>query len=124
MSMNKKSPYRGFSFWKLLVRWRGLEPPRLSAHGPQPCLSASSSTSAQRSTAYYNRVQYIVKQGEFMTRIVVDAMGSDHYPTPDVEGALMAAREYGVEIILVGDEATVQPVLAKQNIQGLKIRLV
>ncbi len=33
-----------------------------------------------------------------MTRIVVDAMGSDNYPTPDVEGAVMAAREYGVEI--------------------------
>ena len=28
------------------VRWRGLEPPRLAAHGPQPCLSANSSTSA------------------------------------------------------------------------------
>jgi len=29
------------------VRWRGLEPPRLAAHGPQPCLSANSSTSAK-----------------------------------------------------------------------------
>ena len=38
-----------------------------------------------------------------MTRIAVDAMGSDNYPTPDVEGAVMAAREYGVEILLVGD---------------------
>src|SRR3990170_2416484 len=28
------------------VRWWGLEPPRLAAHGPQPCLSANSSTSA------------------------------------------------------------------------------
>ena len=28
------------------VRWRGLEPPRLATHGPQPCLSANSSTSA------------------------------------------------------------------------------
>ena len=46
-----------------------------------------------------------------MTRIVVDAMGSDNYPTPDVEGAVMAAREYGVEIILVGDESKIQPVL-------------
>jgi len=26
-------------------------------------------------------------------------------PTPDVEGAVMAAREYGVEIILTGDAA-------------------
>ncbi len=29
-----------------VVRWGGLEPPRLAAHGPQPCLSANSSTSA------------------------------------------------------------------------------
>ncbi len=40
-----------------------------------------------------------------MTRIVVDAMGSDDYPTPDVVGAVQAAREYGVEIILVGDRS-------------------
>ena len=59
-----------------------------------------------------------------MTRIVLDAMGSDNFPTPDVEGAVMAAREYGVEIILVGDEAKVKPVLERQNTQGLKISLV
>jgi len=29
------------------VRWVGVEPTRLSAHGPQPCLSANSSTSAE-----------------------------------------------------------------------------
>lgn len=59
-----------------------------------------------------------------MTRIVVDAMGSDNFPTPDVEGAVQAAREYGVEIILVGDEARVRPVLEKQDLQGLNVRLV
>ena len=46
-----------------------------------------------------------------MTRIVVDAMGSDNFPVPDVEGAVMAAREYNVEIILVGDEAKIKPEL-------------
>jgi glycerol-3-phosphate acyltransferase PlsX len=46
-----------------------------------------------------------------MTRIVVDAMGSDNFPKPDVEGAVMAAREYGVEIILVGDASQIQPIL-------------
>jgi len=46
-----------------------------------------------------------------MARIVVDAMGSDNYPTPDVEGAVMAAREYGVDIILVGDASKIQPIL-------------
>ena len=59
-----------------------------------------------------------------MVRIVVDAMGSDNFPTPDVEGAVMAAREYGVEIILVGDEKIIRPVLDAQNVGNLPIRIV
>lgn len=59
-----------------------------------------------------------------MARIVVDAMGSDEYPTPDVVGAVQAAREYGVEIILVGDEAKIKPVLEAQNPGNLPIRIV
>src|SRR5215211_3408254 len=59
-----------------------------------------------------------------MTRIVVDAMGSDNFPRPDVEGALMAAREYGVEIILVGDASKIKPILDSANIGTLPIRVV
>jgi len=59
-----------------------------------------------------------------MVRIVVDAMGSDNFPKPDVEGAVLAAREYGVEIILVGDEAIIQPVLHTQNTSGLSIQII
>jgi phosphate acyltransferase len=59
-----------------------------------------------------------------MTRIVVDAMGSDEFPTPDVIGAVMAAREYGIEILLVGDETQIKPVLAAQNFEGLSIRVI
>ena len=59
-----------------------------------------------------------------MTKIVLDAMGSDTYPTPDVIGAVLAAREYGVEVILVGDEALINPVLAAQNPGDLPIRVV
>ena len=59
-----------------------------------------------------------------MTRIVVDAMGSDEFPTPDVIGAVLAAREYGIEIILVGDEAQIKSVLAAQNPEGLSIRVI
>lgn len=59
-----------------------------------------------------------------MITIVLDAMGSDNYPTPDVTGAVMAAREYGVEIILVGDEARVKPALEAQNPGNLPIRIV
>ncbi len=63
-----------------------------------------------------------------MTRIVVDAMGSDNFPRPDVEGAVMAAREYGVEVILVGDELKIKPVLdeaiARVGGANLPIRIV
>ena len=59
-----------------------------------------------------------------MTRIVVDAMGSDNFPTPDVEGAVMAAREYGVEVILVGDESKIKPVLDSVGGANLPIRII
>jgi len=59
-----------------------------------------------------------------MTRIVVDAMGSDDFPTPDVVGAVQAAREYGVDIILVGDETKIGPILASQNPGDLSIRVI
>ncbi len=59
-----------------------------------------------------------------MTRIVVDAMGSDNHPSPDVVGAVQAAREYGVEIILVGDQSQVEPLLVAQNPGSLPIRIV
>lgn len=59
-----------------------------------------------------------------MTKIVLDAMGSDNYPTPDVIGAVQAAREYGVEVILVGDQAKIRPVLEAQNPGNLAVRIV
>ncbi|HET9905615.1 MAG TPA: hypothetical protein VFQ23_03220, partial [Anaerolineales bacterium] len=59
-----------------------------------------------------------------MTKIVVDAMGSDNYPAPDVEGALMAAREYGVDIILVGDSSKIQPILDSNKAANLPIRVI
>jgi glycerol-3-phosphate acyltransferase PlsX len=59
-----------------------------------------------------------------MSKIVVDAMGSDGHPLVDVTGAVMAAREYGAEIILVGDEAQVRPALEAQNPGNLPISIV
>ncbi|MEX2416518.1 MAG: phosphate acyltransferase PlsX [Paenibacillaceae bacterium] len=45
-------------------------------------------------------------------RIAIDAMGGDNAPQSNVEGALMAAREWNdIEIILVGDEARILPLL-------------
>ncbi|MBV9086666.1 MAG: phosphate acyltransferase PlsX, partial [Acidobacteriaceae bacterium] len=40
--------------------------------------------------------------------IALDAMGSDRAPKPEVEGAIQAARHYGVEVILVGREAVLR----------------
>jgi glycerol-3-phosphate acyltransferase PlsX len=57
-------------------------------------------------------------------RIVVDAMGSDQYPHPDVEGGVSAARLYGVEIVFVGDESLVRPALEAQHPGSLPIQLV
>jgi glycerol-3-phosphate acyltransferase PlsX len=51
-------------------------------------------------------------------------MGSDEFPKPDVEGAVLAAREYGVEVILVGDEKLIQPVLDSQNAKDLPVRVI
>jgi glycerol-3-phosphate acyltransferase PlsX len=54
-------------------------------------------------------------------RIVVDAMGSDAYPEPDVAGAVGAARDFGEEIILVGDRPRLEAELAKHDSAGLAI---
>ena len=57
-------------------------------------------------------------------RIVLDAMGSDQHPEPDVAGAVLAAREYGEPIILVGDEARLEVELAKHDVAGLPLEIV
>ena len=59
-----------------------------------------------------------------MTRIVLDAMGSDEHPVPDVEGAVAAARELAVEVILVGDKARIDPLLVGARAGDLPIRVV
>src|ERR1700746_2666191 len=40
--------------------------------------------------------------------IALDAMGSDRAPKPEIEGAIQAARQYGVRVVLVGPEAVVK----------------
>lgn len=47
-----------------------------------------------------------------MMRIAIDAMGGDRAPGINVEGALLAAREWDdVELILVGDETVLRPLI-------------
>jgi len=43
-----------------------------------------------------------------MVTIAVDAMGGDHAPKSEVEGAVQAARSLGVKVVLVGQEALVR----------------
>lgn len=57
-------------------------------------------------------------------RIALDAMGSDNCPVPDVEGAVLAARQYGDLIYLVGEEPLIQRELAKYDVTGLKLEVV
>ena len=40
--------------------------------------------------------------------IALDAMGSDRAPKPEIEGAIHAARNYGVRVLLIGPEATIK----------------
>src|SRR5258707_9414753 len=57
-------------------------------------------------------------------RIVLDAMGSDNAPLPDVEGAVLAVRAWGGTIILVGDQVAIERELAKYDTNGLKLEVV
>src|SRR5271170_6926796 len=59
-----------------------------------------------------------------MTTIAVDAMGGDHAPRAEVEGAILAVRELGVRILLVGIEATVRQELSRHGHRGLPIEVV
>src|SRR3989304_9654810 len=54
-------------------------------------------------------------------RVAVDAMGGDNAPAIEVEGAVAAAREFGIRVILVGDSGRIQQELAKHDCQGLNI---
>jgi phosphate acyltransferase len=40
--------------------------------------------------------------------IALDAMGSDRAPKPEIEGAIHAARNYGVRVLLVGPDAIIK----------------
>ena len=56
-------------------------------------------------------------------RIVVDAMGSDNRPLPDVEGAVAAAREFSDTVILVGDPKQIEAQLARHDTAGLDLEI-
>jgi len=54
-----------------------------------------------------------------MRTVAVDAMGGDHAPAPEVEGAVAAVRERIAKVVLVGDEARLKEELARHDAAGL-----
>ncbi len=57
-------------------------------------------------------------------KIVVDAMGGDHAPDVVIDGSLAAVKEYGVEVILVGDKPKIEQLLKKAKYTGSNISVV
>jgi len=47
--------------------------------------------------------------------IALDAMGSDRAPKPEIEGAIQAARQFGMRVLLVGPEAVVRTELCRHS---------
>src|SRR5205823_143888 len=59
-----------------------------------------------------------------MLTIAVDAMGGDHAPKAEVEGAIRAARSLNVRVILVGRQEVVRKELDQhEDIAGLPIEI-
>ena len=59
-----------------------------------------------------------------MITIAVDAMGGDHAPRPEVEGSVLAARELGVRVLLIGQPHVVRAELAKHAEPNLPIEIL
>ena len=60
-----------------------------------------------------------------MLTIAVDAMGGDHAPKSEVDGAIRAARSLGVKVILVGQEPIVRQELEQhEGYRDLPIEIV
>ena len=57
-------------------------------------------------------------------KVAVDAMGGDKAPAVEVEGAVLAAREYDVGVLLVGDEQTVRAELGRHRADDLPIEVI
>jgi phosphate acyltransferase len=57
-------------------------------------------------------------------RIVVDAMGTDARPVPDIAGGLLATQAYKDTIIFVGNEKIIKAELAKHSYQASLIEVV
>ncbi len=56
-------------------------------------------------------------------KIALDAMGGDLAPKATVEGAVLAARDFGIEVVMVGDGEILAHELADHDAANLPIRI-
>ncbi|HTK89923.1 MAG TPA: phosphate acyltransferase PlsX [Verrucomicrobiae bacterium] len=56
-------------------------------------------------------------------KIALDAMGGDFGPAVVVEGAVVAAREYGIPSVLVGDKAAIEREILRLKAQDLPLSI-
>jgi glycerol-3-phosphate acyltransferase PlsX len=59
-----------------------------------------------------------------MITIALDAMGGDHAPRAEVEGAVLAARELGVRVLIVGVEDALRQELSRHKHSDLPVEIV
>jgi glycerol-3-phosphate acyltransferase PlsX len=59
-----------------------------------------------------------------MTRIVLDAMGSDNHPQPELEAAAEAVRRWDEPILLTGPRETLQGALRQMGVSLDKLEIV
>ena len=57
-------------------------------------------------------------------RIIIDAMGGDNAPEEIVHGAADAAKEYDVDITLVGDEEKIRPLAEKYEFPRERLEII
>ncbi|HKA36742.1 MAG TPA: phosphate acyltransferase PlsX [Thermoanaerobaculia bacterium] len=57
-------------------------------------------------------------------RIAVDAMGGDHAPQVNVDGAIAAFHEFGIETLLIGRSAELSRLLEDAGFSGPQIQIV
>jgi glycerol-3-phosphate acyltransferase PlsX len=57
-------------------------------------------------------------------RIVLDAMGSDTNPEPEIQASLEAARLFGDEVLLVGQEERLRPRLSALGGENHRVKVV
>ena len=57
-------------------------------------------------------------------RIALDAMGTDTRPTNDIAGGVLAAKDFGDTIVLVGQQSRIEAELNNHNMDGCSIEIL